>query len=258
MTDIAAIITAHGEGVMAGISFRSLLDSVAVGRDAGLDIEILVMLDNADVATQRAFAEAGRHGARVERVAYADQGLVRNHAVELTTAEYVAFLDADDLWSANWLVDGHRMCADDAGRTIAHPELNWFFGNQQNLYFLPDQDDPAWDPAFLRVANPWDALCLAPRAAHLSHPYSRRAVAAGYAYEDWHWNQETVLGGYVHRVVPETIHFKRRRGESQFVTARTRQVLTRPSELHDYEWWSERDRSTRPDRDDGRDADGRG
>ena len=36
---------------------------------------------------------------------------------------------------------------------------------------------------------------------------------------------------------PETIHFKRRRKESQFVVARTRQVLTRPSEFQDYAWW---------------------
>ena len=66
----------------------------------------------------------------------ADQGKVRNHAVGLVSAGHVAFLDGDDLWSENWLVDAYRMCADD-DRVIGHPELNWFFENQQNLYFLP-------------------------------------------------------------------------------------------------------------------------
>ena len=69
-----------------------------------------------------------------------------------------------------------------------------------------------------------------------------RAVADGYAYEDWHWMLETYRDGYVHRVVPETIHFKRRREGSQYVQARARSVLTRPSELLDFAWWQERDR----------------
>jgi glycosyltransferase involved in cell wall biosynthesis len=241
MTDLAAIITAHNEGALAGISLRSLLEAVAVARDGGLSVDVLVMLDDPDPATVRAFSEVEAHGARVEQVSFADQGLVRNRAVELSTADYVAFLDGDDLWTENWLLDGHRMCASDPGRVIGHPELNWFFDNQHNLYFLPDATDPAFDPALLRTANPWDALCIAPRAAHLDHPYSERAVKEGYAYEDWHWNQETFLAGFVHRVVPETIHFKRRRRQSQFVDARAHQVLTRPSRLHAWDWWAERD-----------------
>ena len=226
---------------MAGLSFRSLLDAVGVARDGGLDVEVLVVLDNPTAATTAAFAEAERHGARIAEVSYADQGKVRNHAVGLARADRVAFLDGDDLWSENWLVDAYATCtrADDPDRVIGHPELNWFFENQQNLYFLPDQTDPEFDPALLRIANPWDALCLAPRAAYVDHPFAARAVADGYAYEDWHWMLETYLAGYVHRVVPETIHFKRRREGSQYVQARARSVLTRPSELLDFAWWQE-------------------
>jgi glycosyltransferase involved in cell wall biosynthesis len=244
---VAAILTAYAEGVMAGLSFRSLLDAVAVARADGIDVEVLVVLDNPTDATRTAFSEAEEHGAAVAEVSYADQGKVRNHAVGLTRAGHIAFLDGDDLWSENWLVDAYRMCVEGEGgadqdRVIGHPELNWFFENQQNLYFLPDQTDPAFDPALLRIANPWDALCLAPRAAYVEHPFAERAVADGYAYEDWHWMLETYRDGYVHRVVPETIHFKRRREGSQYVQARARSVLTRPSELLDFAWWQERDR----------------
>ena len=69
------------------------------------------MLDNPTDATRAAFAEAGEHGAAVAEVSYADQGKVRNHAVGLVSAGHVAFLDGDDLWSENWLVDAYRMCA---------------------------------------------------------------------------------------------------------------------------------------------------
>lgn len=242
MPDVAAIITAHAEGVMAGLSFRSLLDAVATARDEGIDVEVLVVLDNPTDATRTVFAEADRHGAALAEVSYADQGMVRNHAVGQVTAGHVAFLDGDDLWSENWLADSYRMCAGEP-KVIGHPELNWFFENQQNLYFLPDQTDPEFDPALLRIANPWDALCFAPRSAYVDLPFAPRAVAEGYAYEDWHWMLETYLAGYVHRIVPETIHFKRRREGSQYVKARARSVLTRPSELLDFAWWQARDAS---------------
>ncbi|TYL51612.1 glycosyltransferase family 2 protein [Nocardioides sp. BGMRC 2183] len=241
---IAAVLTAHAEGALAGISLHSMLEAIGRAREIGLDVEALAVLDNPTAATREVFAEADQHGLRVEEVAYADQGLVRNHAAQMVGATHLAFLDGDDLWSRNWLVEAYRSCAEDPW-AIGHPEVNWFFDNQHNLYFLPDQSDPAFDPATLRVANPWDALAFAPRAAHLEHPYSRRAVDDGYAYEDWHWNLETFGGGYRHRVVPGTIHFKRRRRDSQFVRARAQQVLTRPSEQLSYSWWAEPDDASR-------------
>lgn len=238
--DIAAVITAHNEGELAAVSLRSLQDAVAQARSAGLTVEVLAMLDNPDDATVAALDTGVAAGVRVEEVSYADQGHVRNHAVSITEADYLAFLDGDDLWTENWLVDAHRVCLSDPGRVIAHPELNWFFGHQHNLYFLPDQDDPDFDPAFARIANPWDALCMAPRSAHADHPYADRAVADGYAYEDWHWNLETLAAGYRHLVAPQTIHFKRRRKVSQFMKARDAWVMTRPSEFLTYRYWSER------------------
>jgi hypothetical protein len=203
---------------------------------------VLGVLDNPNDATRAVFAEADLRGATVAVVTYADQGKVRNRAVELVLADHVALLDGDELWSEYSLTDAYRLSAADPD-AIAHPELNWFFDGQQNLYFLPDQTDPAFDPALLRIANPWDALCMAPRRAYLEHPFSGRAVDDGYAYEDWHWNLETYLAGFVHRVVPETIHFKRRREGSQYVQARARSVLTRPSDLLDYAWWAGHDRA---------------
>ncbi|MCL2542643.1 MAG: glycosyltransferase family 2 protein [Nocardioidaceae bacterium] len=238
--DIAAVITAHNEGDLAKVSMRSLQEAVAQARAAGLTVEVLAVLDNPDDETVAAFEDVPA-GVRVERVSFADQGHVRNHAVSVTDSDYLAFLDGDDLWTENWLVDAFDVCGRDPGRVIAHPEVNWFFGHQHNLYFLADQDDPEFDPAFARIANPWDALCMAPRSAHADHPYADRAVADGYAYEDWHWNLETLVAGYRHLVAPQTIHFKRRRKKSQFMAARDAWVITRPSELLTYRWWSERD-----------------
>ncbi len=236
MTDISAILTAHHEGALAGMSLHSLLDAVARAEESGLKCEILIVLDRPDAPTAEMFAEAESRGWRVHEVDFGDQGKTRNHAVTLSKGRYIAFLDGDDLWSENWLVEAYRMCETDPGRIIAHPEVDWFFQENNNLFFHVDQTDPAFDPSVLRFVNCWDALCMAPREAHERFPYCDRDIDTGFAFEDWQWNCETLEAGYVHRVVPDTIHFKRRRKNSQTMKASARKALVRRTALFSYDW----------------------
>lgn len=236
--DITAILTAHAEGTTVGVSFRSMLAAVRVATEAGLDVEKLVVLDEPDEATREMLAEVDTQGARLLEVSYGDQAPVRNHAVRESRGRFIAFLDGDDLWTENWLVAAHALCAAEP-RTIVHPYADWVFGESRFLSLPPDQTNPQFDPATLRVTNAWDALCLAPREAYLDHPFQARDLAHGYAFEDWLWNLETVQAGYVHRVVPDTIHFKRSRPGSQFRLASTNQSMTHPAPLQDYAWLHE-------------------
>lgn len=239
MMDISAILTAHREGTMAGMTLRSFLDAADWACREGLEVELLVMLDDPDITTKTVFADIDTQ-ANVHHVAFGDQGLVRNHAVGLSRGEYIAFLDGDDLWSENWLVAAHETCIQEPGRIVAHPVVDWFFDQNNNLFFHADQTDPEFSPAHLRIANFWDALCMAPRQAYLEHPFGVRAVTEGFAYEDWHWNCETLVAGYVHQVAPDTIHFKRRRKESQTTRAASSRCLPRDSDLFDYQWLADK------------------
>jgi glycosyltransferase involved in cell wall biosynthesis len=236
--DITTILTAHAEGTMVGVSFRSMLAAVRVATKAGLDVEMVVVLDKPDETTREMLAEADTHGARLLEVSFGDQALVRNHSVPESRGSFIAFLDGDDLWTENWLVAAHALCVAE-NRTIAHPYADWVFGDNHFLWLPPDQTDPQFDLPTLRVTNAWDTLCLAPRDAYLDHPFQARDLAEGYAFEDWLWNLETVQAGYVHRVVPDTIHFKRSRSGSQFRDASANQSMTRPARFQDYAWLKE-------------------
>ena len=236
MPDISAIMTAHHEGALAGISLHSMLDAIERAREAGISCEMLIVMDRPNEATREMFSEAEENGWRLAEVDFGDQGKARNHAVTLAEGDFIAFNDADDLWSENWLVEAFGLCRTDPQRIIAHPEVDWFFQENNNLFFHVDQTDPAFDPAILRFINCWDALCMAPRKAYEDHPFCDRDMETGFAYEDWQWNCETLENGYVHRVVPDTIHFKRRRKDSQTMKASARKALVRRTAMFDYSW----------------------
>ena len=235
--DISLVLVAHHEGILAGISLRSLLEASDLANRDGIKTEVLVVLDRPNAATRAVFEDAPLHGWRVEETDYGDQGRVRNFAVGLTSGSYIAFLDGDDLWSENWLVSAHALCQQQPGRVIAHPEFDWFFQNNNNLLVHVDQTSEHFKPAFLRIANYWDALCLAPRSAYEDLPFRDRDIDGGFAFEDWQWNCETFESGFIHRVAERTIHFKRRRDGSQTLRASARKALMRPTALSDYVYY---------------------
>lgn len=235
--DITAIITGHNEGIMAGHSIVSFLHAIRYASDAGLRVEPIAMLDKATPETEAAFGRLAQSGVRLVKCEHGDQGLVRNDAVQMSSGRYIAFLDADDLWSFNWLTSAHAICSAYPGRVIAHPEYNWFFDFSNNILLMADERDPFYDVEFLRFSNYWDALCMAPREAHENHPFCVRDVKGGFAYEDWHWNCETVAAGFRHHVAEDTIIFKRRREDSQTLKASRARVTMRQTPMLRYDWY---------------------
>lgn len=212
--DITAILIARDEGPRIGISLHSMLDSVAAARRTGLRVEQVVVLADASPGTRWALDEVESHGVRLLTLGpdgAADPGAVRNAAVEAAAGEYVAFLDGGSLWSENWLAAAHALCASEPGRLIAHPEIHWFYEQGRELYFPPDQDEPGFDPAVLRLGNCWDAQALAAATVYRDVPFVELRQQAAPGQLDWDWSAATIAAGYRHRVVPATISFRRRR-----------------------------------------------
>lgn len=222
MVDLSIGLLAHGESILLGPTIRSVERALAAVEKEGVSVELLMGLDNCTEQT-RAFVSQSRFNIW-EKIdfSFRDQGQARNALAERATGKYMAFLDADDLYSENWFIEALRLLqdADEQGvRKIARPELNWLFDAGKSVLVVPSQDDPLYLPEYLLASNPYDALCMAPRQVWLDHPYADRAVANGYAFEDWQWAIETTAAGWLHVTVRDTIIFKRRRDVSQTVLA---------------------------------------
>jgi len=230
---VEVVLTAHAEGAMAAVSYNSLLEATAYAEAKGVVVKKTVMLDKPDDQTSVIF-EGLDNQTKIIETDFGDQGLVRNAAAESSECELIAFLDGDDLWGENWIHEAYQFLADRDEQTIAHPEFNWFFQGVSSVLIGMDQEDPKFKTEFLRFGNYWDAMCMAYRSAHLAVPYCERQIKKGFAFEDWHWNCETVWKGYKHKIVNDTIHFKRRRENSQTLEASGTKSLMPATELTNF------------------------
>lgn len=231
--DLTVIVTAHDETVVSGPSMLAADAAVRHARAAGFTVETLVVLDSATPRCRAFFMQpALDHWQRIE-MAERDLGRVRNAIVPRSRGRHIAFLDADDLFSENWLTEGIRSldaAAAEGRRAIAHPELNWLFDGGKSVFVKPAQDDPLFTPIYFYLSNYYDSLCMAPRAAHLEIPYVHRDIPNGLSYQDWQFSIETMAAGWHHLVARDTVIFKRRRDASLVTESSARRSIVRQLE----------------------------
>jgi hypothetical protein len=229
-TDLTVVVTAHDETSVCGPTMHSADLAVAAARAEGMTVQTVVVLDRATEPT-RSYFEQSRFD-HWERWEYdeGDLGRVRNAVVPRTDGRLIAFLDADDLFSENWLHRAGRAvdaCAERGERGIAHPELNIVFDGAKFVQVGIPDDSPLFTPHYLYVRHYYDSLCLAPREAHLELPYAPLEMSNGLAYEDFQFTIESLDAGWRHLVVPDTIIFKRRRDFSLVTESKSRRSVVR-------------------------------
>ena len=233
-SDIAAIVTLHREAYLAVPTLRSLQRAANHARANGLGVDFVLVLDRADSDTSRLAYEFAQEEAAttVLAVDVGDLSSARNHGIAHTDADCIAVHDGDDLWSTNWLLASHERLQEAGPQTILHPELTMPFGAWNAYLWQVDQSDAAhFRPHALLTVNLWNACSFAHRRAFVEHPYQvSRVGEAGFGYEDWHWNCETIAAGYVHRPAPRTVRFERRKASGSLNLAhQAARATIRPS-----------------------------
>lgn len=229
MPSVAAIINFHDEGLLAGPSLRSALRAADHARAAGLACTLLAVLDSADDTTRKAVGRFQANGVQVLELGLRDVSLARNAGIEAVDADYIAFLDGDDLWDEAWLTEAVKALRAAPPRAIAHPRHSICFGATQEIWIAIDSEDPTFDIEALRVTNYWTALTCAARETYLAFPYAPIDLANGWSYEDWNWNGRTLAAGCRHIAVEAGVHFIRKRPDSLSMASRARDAIVRPS-----------------------------
>jgi hypothetical protein len=196
----------------------------ARARSDGYKPQLVAMLDRADDETTSIVDGHAELFDRIAKVNYGDPAQTRNAAVSLASADFVTFLDGDDLWGESWL--SHAVAqAKVRPDSIWHPEWRYHFTDEDfrrhsvtrlpsidaGSYFVQHvaSDDPDFDPRVLLLENVWSVNCLASVKIFQQIPYPSTNRGRGLGIEDWSWNIATVCEGYEHRLVPDTVHMIR-------------------------------------------------
>ena len=216
-TRITAAVTAQREGLTAHPSLLSLTRAKSHAEAHGYEVETIVVLDQADALTTEIVEQwcAAERGSEIIRVDHGDPGLSRNEAVRRASGEWIAFLDADDLWCETWLTQSLQAAQSDNREVVWHPEVMVYFGARAGLFRHIDMESPEFEASALLITNHWSSLCVARRALLLAVPYGRSDLENQIGYEDWAWNLAVVEQGAIHKVVPSTGHAIRTKGSSR-------------------------------------------
>jgi glycosyltransferase involved in cell wall biosynthesis len=229
-TDLTVIVTGHDETAVCGPTMRAADLAIEAARERGYVVQAIIGLDAATEATSAYFHQPRFDHWERRVLQEGDLGKVRNALVPDCDGRYIAFLDADDLFSENWLAEAVTAldaAAERGVQAIAHPELMVVFDGAQSVMVNIDQTSPLFTPHYLYVRHYYDSLCMAPREAQLAIPYVTRDVPNGLSYQDFQWTIETLDAGWQHVVVKDTIIFKRRRDFSLVTESNTRKSIVR-------------------------------
>ena len=213
-TKLSVVVNAHSEREWLNQALDSVAGNVASLQTLGkVESEILLILDSADEVTKQT-AYANGDLVRVIETSYSDLSLARNYALSLIDSRFVAFIDGDDIWGADWLAKGlaYMLQLPNSKKVILHPEINMHFGEgvASGLIFRHvGSNSPEFNPTVLAIQNYWSALSFADREIYQDFPFREKDPLAGTAFEDWTFNIETWNAGFEHHVVPETVHFIR-------------------------------------------------
>ena len=210
------VVNAHREGTYLAAALRSAMTAAQPLLSQGVPVELLVVMDRPDqitsVVAQKILKKCSMPK-RILRLNVGDLGLARNAAVKAARFPWIAFLDGDDLWAANWLTAARSILqgADNPDCLILHPRYTFYFELEHGVLHIPDQSELSHPLAQLVADNFWNSLCIAHDTVFKACPYNPKRLVQGLGYEDWSWNRHTVLAGFEHRGVDGTCHYKRQR-----------------------------------------------
>lgn len=214
---ISVILNCHSEGTLIHRTLKGIQRMRTFAAQHHLTTEVIAVMDNPTDATVQYAQSHFPEDFSVYTVSFKDLGLSRNFGAEKASGKYIAFHDADDLYSQNWLVACYQLAESKPHQKIIfHAEYSVAFGTDENeLHQRYSFNQKGFHCRSFFDFNPYDALAFAPRQVFLDNKYGKSGNGAG--YEDWHWNLNTLAAGYEHYATPRTVLFIRRKREQSLL-----------------------------------------
>jgi len=238
--DISVIVTAHHEGRLAHHTMRSVFRAIEYTKGYDIHAEIIAVLDRPDEHTLDYFSQYHNDGIKIEHVDFGDPGLSRNYGVACCSGNYVAFLDADDLFGKTWLKAAYHEAEKRDDYCVLHPEYVIVFEAEALIAKPIGTSSKRFNPKNLFEYNYWTSCLFVPRVFALKNPFAATNIDGCFGYEDWHWCCDVVAEEMSILIVPETAFFYRKKKNGSRLDRHNEQrVLIPPTKLFNLDTFSE-------------------
>ena len=222
-------VTAHNEGMLAHKTLKSIFRALELVEEHNIPYEIIIHIDNGDEPTVNYFKQYQNDKRfTIINSTFGDLGMSRNCIASHAKGEFLAFLDADDMISKNWYVNGIKRIAESKKEIMVHPNIQFNFGAGTKLEYTIRKDsfDKFEDAIISAGVNRWCSAIMGRTQTFLSFPYMK--TEKGYGYEDYFLNTKTVGAGIKHMVAPETVMFYRQKREGSLLTSSNAEHVMQP------------------------------
>lgn len=239
--ELSIIITAHAEGIIAHKTMRCVFENQKLLDENHISSEIIIHIDAGTKETKDYFKRyQNTPNLKIFENSFRDLGESRNFANKMAKGNYVAFIDADDLVSPNWLLSAYRTIKHHESTVLVHPEAVLDFGinvTHPRLWLQKDSKTSKIENAKdLIVTNRWVSTIAGPKQIFLNFPYP--PTEHGFGNEDYEFNLATISAGILHLVAPETILFYRQKLSGSLLSqSATEKYVQRFSPLFDIDFY---------------------
>lgn len=198
-------------------SARCLTRVVRIALEAGLDARITAVLDDASDLQREALSSTMKDSGvplTLLEVSHRDLGLARNAGVNAAQADFVAFFDADDLWSQSWLVNAWKTFVGEsssATHVVVNAEYNVVFDSSAIVEISRNLDsDRPIAPHLYAVSNFSTSQIFTAHSTATAVPFPSRSSIPGFGHEDWEWSKILASQGALRLTASGTCHMIRR------------------------------------------------
>jgi hypothetical protein len=207
---IEVIMFAHSQGNFLGGCIASILRAVAYAEARGLKVALTAILHAPTPFTLKMAKQFLDARWEILDLPTASIDHARNAALLASRRQFAAFVDGDDLWCETWLHAAYQAAI--TTRAVWRPEVLLTFGNDFNRnegYSAVFQPLHLSSPALLLVGNPLPSGFVVSRDILAKHPWPSTNHQRGWNAVDQWWSCEVAAGGYEHRALASTFHYRR-------------------------------------------------
>ena len=208
---VEVVLFVRAQGNFLGGCFASIRRAAAYAEAKGLDVVFTAVLQTPTPLTLKMVERNVDADWRIIDSTKAGLDHARNAARMDLRKELAAFVDGDDLWCETWLYAA--WVAAKARFAVWRPEVLLTFGNDFRLrpgYSAVFQPLHLSNAGLLLVSDPLPSGFVAPRKLLETYAWPVPDPERGWSALDRWWNCEVAAGGYEHRAVLSTFHYRRR------------------------------------------------